>query len=180
MTPRGGPGKSVLEMGCYMQVTPPLSFLLGYEDVRGCYLGKLGITDSKTVVAPDGRQFHCYIDLFDAEKDVYPYPDARFDTVLCCELLEHLFSDPMHMMAELNRILKPGGYLVLTTPNITNLRALHALLLAYHPGFFHTYAMTELLRQRGLSLELREDCLYTIGRKTGPVVDRWPRGLYES
>jgi hypothetical protein len=41
-------------------------------------------------------------------------------------------------------------------------------------------AMTELLRQRGLSLELREDCLYTIGRKTGPVVDRWPRGLYES
>jgi glycosyltransferase involved in cell wall biosynthesis/SAM-dependent methyltransferase len=233
MTPRGGPGKSVLEMGCYMQVTPPLSFLLGYEDVRGCYLGKLGITDSKTVVAPDGRQFHCYIDLFDAEKDVYPYPDARFDTVLCCELLEHLFSDPMHMMAELNRILKPGGHLVLTTPNITNLRALHALLLAYHPGFFHTYvkpnhdgsfdprhnrefaprdmrvmfpaagfeivrmetdwyhdpagedkvrnrAMTELLRQRGLSLELREDCLYTIGRKTGPVVDRWPRGLYES
>ncbi len=41
-------------------------------------------------------------------------------------------------------------------------------------------AMTELLRERGLSLELREDCLFTIGRKTGPVSERWPRGLYES
>jgi glycosyltransferase involved in cell wall biosynthesis/SAM-dependent methyltransferase len=231
LTPRGGPGKSILEMGCYMQMTPALRLFLDYEDVRGCYFGPIGRSDWKTVQLPGG-EFGCFVDLFDAEKDIYPYPDASFDTVLCCELLEHLFNDPMHMMSELNRILKPGGHLVLTTPNITSYYSLHAVLLAWHPGFFHTYVkpnpdgsfdprhnrefaprdmhvmfpaagfkvehmetdwyaepdgdyagrvreMRELLQQRNLSLELREDCLYTIGRKTGPVVSRWPRGLYE-
>ena len=81
----------------------------------------------------------CYIDLFDAEKDRYPYPDGRFDMVLCCELLEHLSFDPMHMMAEINRVLKQGGHLVLTTPNITSLRALEAVLQGSHPGLYSAY-----------------------------------------
>jgi SAM-dependent methyltransferase len=173
------------------------------------------------------------VDLFDAEKDAYPYEDGHFDTVLCCELVEHLYHDPMHMMSEINRILKPGGHLMLTTPNITNLRALLAVLEAWHPGFFHTFVkpnpdgsfdprhnreyaprdihlmfpaagfevqrmetgwfhepdavdrrrnqqMIALLRARGDTVALREDCMYVIGRKTGPVRDRWPHGLYES
>jgi hypothetical protein len=43
------------------------------------------------------------------------------------------------MMAEINRILRPGGSVVLTTPNICSLRAIDAILLGYHPGFFHQY-----------------------------------------
>jgi hypothetical protein len=35
--------------------------------------------------------------------------------------------------------LKPGGHLVLTTPNIGSLRALSAILQGYHPGFFPAY-----------------------------------------
>jgi SAM-dependent methyltransferase len=58
---------------------------------------------------------------------------------LCCELIEHLFNDPMHLMCELNRILKPAGHLVLTTPNIASLRAISAILQGYHPGFFSAY-----------------------------------------
>ncbi len=57
-------------------------------------------------------------------RTAFPYGDAYFSTVLCCELLEHLTEDPMHMMAEINRILRPGGHLVLTTPNIGSLRAI--------------------------------------------------------
>ena len=45
----------------------------------------------------------------------------------------------MHMMAEINRILKAGGHLVLTTPNIVSLRAISAMLQGYHPGFFPAY-----------------------------------------
>ena len=39
-----------------------------------------------------------------------------FDTVICCETLEHL-RDPRAALAELARVLRPGGRLFLTTPN---------------------------------------------------------------
>ncbi len=79
------------------------------------------------------------VDYFDAEKDRFPYEDSSFSTVLCCELIEHLFNDPMFMMSEINRILKPGGHLVLTTPNIASIRAISGILNGYHPGFFTSY-----------------------------------------
>ncbi len=136
ITPPGDSSQSILEMGAYMQITPALKFKLGYGTVRGCYYGSLGRTDHKTVTSESGDIFECDIDHFDAEKDIYPYQDASYNTVLCCELLEHLFHDPMHMMGEINRILKPGGHLVLTTPNIGSLRSVSAILLGSHPAFF--------------------------------------------
>jgi SAM-dependent methyltransferase len=126
-------------MGSYLQITPALKTKLGYGEVRGCYYGPLGEVDRKSIQSEDGDTFECEVDLFDAEKDTFPYEDAYFDTILCCELIEHLPSDPMHMMSEINRVLKPGGHLVLTTPNIVSTRALSAILQGYHPGFFPAY-----------------------------------------
>ena len=139
ITPPGGPCDRILEMGAYLQITPALRTKLGYGDVRGCYFGKLGRVDHRVATSTEGESFECDIDHFDAEKDVFPYPDNHFSTVLCCELIEHLFEDPMHLMGEVNRILKPGGHLVLTTPNIAALRGISAILQGYHPGFFHAY-----------------------------------------
>jgi SAM-dependent methyltransferase len=126
-------------MGSYLQITPALKNRLGYGEVRGCYYGEAGIVEHREAASIDGERFECDIDLFDAEKDAFPYPGEHFATVLCCELIEHLFEDPMHMMAEINRILRPGGHLVLTTPNIASLRAINAILQGYHPGFFPQY-----------------------------------------
>ncbi len=139
ITPPGGPNDRVLEMGAYLQITPALKTKLGYGEVRGCYYGELGRRDHRTVVSTEGEPFECDIDLFDAEKDRFPYPGEYFSTVLCGELIEHLFEDPMHLMSEVNRILKPGGHLVLTTPNIASLRGIAAILQGYHPGLFHSY-----------------------------------------
>lgn len=139
LIPPGTADDRILEMGAYLQITPALKTKLGYGDVRGCYYGVLGRVDHKEVHSADGEVFTCEIDLFDAEKDVFPYPDNSFKTVVCGELLEHLTADPFHMMSEINRILKPGGHLVLTTPNICSLRALKAILTGYHPGFFQAY-----------------------------------------
>jgi glycosyltransferase involved in cell wall biosynthesis/SAM-dependent methyltransferase len=139
VTPPGGPEDRILEMGAYLQITPALKTRLGYGEVYGCYYGKLGECDRKKVVSESGEDFECRIDLFDAEKDCFPYEDGFFSTVLCCELVEHLFADPMHMMIEINRILKMGGHLVLTTPNIASLRAVAGILQGFHPMLFPAY-----------------------------------------
>ena len=139
ITPPGGPCDRILEMGAYLQITPALREKLGYGEVRGCYYGERGRVDERHVTSESGEDFTCFIDHFDAEKDPFPYPDEHFSTVLCCELIEHLFEDPMHLMNEVNRILKPGGHLVLTTPNVASVRAISAILQGYHPGFFPSY-----------------------------------------
>lgn len=158
ITPAGAPADRILEMGAYLQITPALRSKLGYGEVRGCYLGPAGGTDHKRIVSEDGEVFECDLDLFDAERDPFPYPDAHFATVLCCELIEHLAADPMHMMAEINRILRPGGHLVLTTPNIASARALAAILQGYHPGFFPAYLCPS---EAGPSAEARHNREYS-------------------
>ena len=126
-------------MGSYLQITAALKTRLNYGEVRGCYYGPAGRVDHHTVTSSTGEPFECTLELFDAEKDRFPYDDGYFSTVLCCELVEHLTEDPMHMMSEINRILRPDGHLVLTTPNIGSLRAIAAILSGYHPGFFPAY-----------------------------------------
>jgi SAM-dependent methyltransferase len=148
--------------------------------------------------------------------------------VLCCELIEHLTEDPMHLMSEINRIVKVGGHLVLTTPNISSLHGIAAVLEGYHPGIFNAYIrpraegevearhnreytpkeiqrllenagftvslletgpfrkvprpeegwVQSLLAQNELSLDLRGEDIYAVGRKTGDVRERYPDWLY--
>lgn len=43
-----------------------------------------------------------------------PFPDASFGVILCSEVFEHI-PDPMRAAAEFERVLKPGGLLLLTT-----------------------------------------------------------------
>lgn len=52
------------------------------------------------------------------ERDIFPYADAAYELVLCCEILEHLLINPSHMLYEIHRVLKPGGFLLVTTPNV--------------------------------------------------------------
>ena len=145
-------------MGAYMQMTPALRGRLGYGEVRGCYYGPAGKLDHREVRSADGEIFRCEVDLFDAEKDPFPYPGDHFATVLCCELLEHLPSDPMFMMAEINRVLRPGGHVVMTTPNVASIRALRAILEGYHPGFFPAYIRPA---EPGAEVEARHAREYT-------------------
>jgi SAM-dependent methyltransferase len=107
----------VLELGCYMQITPLLDRICGYREVRGAYYGPLGRTDRKTMEFPDG-EFSCLVDHFDAERDRFPYPDGHFDLVIAGEIIEHLTYDPLHMLLEARRVLAEGGFLLITTPNV--------------------------------------------------------------
>ena len=109
-----------LELGCYMQITPLLDRLCGYREVRGAYYGPRGRIDHKTMHFPDG-DFLCDVDHFDAERDPFPYPDEHFDLVVAGEIIEHLIYDPMYLLLESRRVLREGGCLLVTTPNIAGL-----------------------------------------------------------
>jgi 2-polyprenyl-3-methyl-5-hydroxy-6-metoxy-1,4-benzoquinol methylase len=50
-----------------------------------------------------------------------PFGDGVFDTVVCSEILEHLFR-PDLLLREVMRVLKPGGRVILTVPNLHGLR----------------------------------------------------------
>lgn len=49
--------------------------------------------------------------------DGLPFDDASFDLVYAAELIEHLF-DPDLLLEECHRVLRPGGRLLVTTPNL--------------------------------------------------------------
>ena len=47
--------------------------------------------------------------------DQLPFPEGKFDLVTCTEVFEHL-ENYRHALREAARVLKPGGLLVVSTP----------------------------------------------------------------
>lgn len=100
-----------LELGAYMFMTPALGCVLGYREVRGAYIGPPGRSVTRAASSHGNVIFECETDLFNAEKDRYPYPDGHFDLVMACEILEHMSRDPMFLLLECARVLCDGGAL---------------------------------------------------------------------
>lgn len=73
--------------------------------VRGCF-------EARAYVGVDMRDGPG-VDIV-ATADALPFPDASFDVVVSTEMLEH---DPAFWLslAEMGRVLRPGGQLILTT-----------------------------------------------------------------
>ena len=75
-----------------------------------------------------------------------PMADATYDVVVCVEGIEHLESH-FGLVRELRRVLKPGGRLVITTPNITSV---NSRLRFFLTGFFS-------LAERPVSEQARDE-----------------------
>jgi len=52
-----------------------------------------------------------------------PFPDATYDGVLCIDAFEH-FPNPERVAYEFRRVLRPGGFVFLSTPNYANIAGL--------------------------------------------------------
>ena len=82
------------------------------------------------------------------------FPDNSFDVVICRELIEHVIDADL-AFSEIRRVLKPKGYLLITTPNCYSV----AVDGVFHlRGFTPTSFLAELIDQS-----------FTIERKMGNV-----------
>ena len=139
LVPAGAPGQRCLELGAR-----PFTFTLLMERYRPYDLSLIDYFPSdageyrETLELPALGESHALTSLLcDVERAPLPHPGESFDGVLCCELLEHLTADPVAMLREIHRVLKPGGWLVLTTPNVANV--VNLLHLVHGRNVYHAY-----------------------------------------
>jgi 2-polyprenyl-3-methyl-5-hydroxy-6-metoxy-1,4-benzoquinol methylase len=74
-----------------------------------------------------------------------PFPDRSFDLVTSLEGIEHV-ENHFLMLRELGRVIKPGGRLIISTPNICSLEQRLKFLMQ---GTFYRFISREEVEQRG-------------------------------
>jgi SAM-dependent methyltransferase len=116
-----------------------------------------------------------------------PFPDGSFDHALCLDVLEHLsFEEQPRALAELHRVLTPGGELFVSIPNLAHLQSRIQFLLRgrlirtasefKHPGDRPVYEYRQLARRAGFELVRRQGIFPTIPVITH-FIRRHPRAL---
>jgi 2-polyprenyl-3-methyl-5-hydroxy-6-metoxy-1,4-benzoquinol methylase len=93
---------------------------------------------------------------FVGKGETLPFPAGGFDAITCIEVIEHLFDhDRITMLDEFRRLLRPGGIVMISTPNDEDLRksmvvcpdcgtTFHAM---QHMRSWSTENLSETLRQ---------------------------------
>ncbi len=110
-----------------------------------------------------------------------PFPDGRFDRALCLDVLEHLeYQQQPVALAELFRVLRPGGELLVSVPNLAHLQSrIHFLLQGRlirtaseykHPGDRPAEEYVRLARSAGFDVIGRRGIFPTV-----PVLTRFIR-----
>lgn len=93
---------AVLDVGCgEMPFRPLLPANVRYTGLDVPQAVAFGMSDNKQIVAFDGKTI--------------PLPDNSHDVLLCTEVLEHAV-DPVTLIEEMHRVLRPGGLLLATVP----------------------------------------------------------------
>jgi SAM-dependent methyltransferase len=84
------------------------------------------------------------------EIEPLPFPDATFDAVVCCQVLEHFTHSHLPAVREMHRVLRDGGVLEVDVPNAASYRN-----------------RSRMLRGKNITYDYREHYLYA-----KPVLDR--------
>ena len=125
--PRSSPGQRLLGIGSDSRLlAAAFARWKGYDRINW-HANSAGAVHHDAC-APAALQ----IDSFKLERR-WTYPDAAFDIVFIGEVIESLSADPMHVFAEASRVLKMGGHIFLTAPNLAGGEAVHAVLHGRSP-----------------------------------------------
>lgn len=104
----------------------------------------------------------------DIERMEFPFPDNSFDTVLTLDILEHLV-DPWKTLAQIHRLLKPGGRLIVSIPNLRHYSVTVPLIFfgdfryqqefildSTHIRFFTKKTIIRTLESAGFEIEMTD------------------------
>ncbi len=136
----------IVEFGCIPPLLTAALQRIGY-DVSG-----VDIDPSR--YASSIKCLNINVTACDIERDPLPWPECTFDAALFNELFEHLRINPIATMREVYRVLRPGGRLLMSTPNFRSFKGIMNLLRrasTYNPddGIFEQYAKLDTLGHMG-------------------------------
>ncbi len=102
-------GRHVLDAGCGAAYGSAMLARAGAAAVTG-----VDVAESVLEAARDGLPAEVTLEVGDVRK--LSYEDGAFDMIVCFEVIEHV-EDPGSVLDELRRLLKPGGVLLVSSPN---------------------------------------------------------------
>jgi SAM-dependent methyltransferase len=188
-------GGRVLDFGSYFGNFALFARGLGYEvdaaDNYGSYDG--AFDGCLRLLERSGARV---LALAGGERNLAVVPEQAYDAVLCCGVIEHVPHTPKGLLEALDRALKPGGALVLETPNLAYVYKREKLAagesifppieLQFHvtppfEGHHREYVSREIawmLREIGHAvdeIELFNFSLYGLSELRGPDLERFER-----
>lgn len=107
-----GAAQSIIDVGCGMG-----EFADGLE-ASGHTVSRV---DGADHCVQYNRNKHHHCDCVDLESGVLPFADNTFDVAVSLDVIEHLWNTD-HYLSELQRVTKPNGYVILSTPNYNYIR----------------------------------------------------------
>lgn len=135
----------VLDVGC------AYGFML--EKISDTF-EKFGMDVSDYALAKARQRLPRGVFIMGGAEDVFPFPKNFFDIVLCTDVLEHL-ENPGAALARMRTVLKPGGVLYITTPNLNWFRRnilAHADSREHHISLLSHTALSDLLTTAGFCI----------------------------
>lgn len=163
-------GQRLLDVGCGQGILADL-IKNKYKEIYGIEISNeiAGIAVSKGI----------NISNININSEPFPYEDNFFDTVVCLDIIEHVF-EPIRLLKESIRVLKKDGCLILSTPNIRYIYHLNRLIFkgrfpktsadncGYDGGHIHYFTFTDieqLLQQAGF-VSIEKCTFYKWGKFT--------------
>lgn len=119
-------GPTLLDIGCWDGITSS-----AYR--RSCNASKLlgvEVFEEQAILA---EQQGINVARIDLEKGVFPWSENSVDIVVCNQVFEHL-KDIFNPLDQISRVLKPGGILIISVPNLTSFHNRIMTLLGLQPS----------------------------------------------
>ncbi|MEO6098406.1 MAG: class I SAM-dependent methyltransferase [Fibrobacteria bacterium] len=172
LRPYARPDAKLLDLACWDGApTAHYGQELGIKDLHG-----LDFFDTQIEKA---RSIGVTVAKCDLEASAFPYPDNTFDLAVANQVFEHL-KQIYRPLSELHRVLKPGGVLVFSVPNLASLHCRLQLLFGRQPSTIQLFeAHVRAFTPSSLHSFLTFNGLFSIREFTGSGYYPFPPAVSE-